>query len=125
MASTHPDRNVLRNFRFGCYTKKLAKSYMKSNNLYVPVGFGEELRLFGRRSTWTIIGPLGIDNRLFTFQATNKHDRNSLEYYLGGSGWQRFRKEYRLRTFDSLEFHIIDWRKKAIRVRMMRYHRGG
>ncbi|MED6106753.1 hypothetical protein PIB30_007414 [Stylosanthes scabra] len=115
---------ITRGIRFGSHVEKLTKSYMRRKKLYLPVGLGEELQHFGRRSVWTVIGPDTIEERMFTFEATNMHDWNPIEFYFS-LDWQRFRDAYGLRTWDTLEFYIMDWLHKVMRVRIMRYHRRG
>ncbi|MED6161259.1 hypothetical protein PIB30_059038 [Stylosanthes scabra] len=62
----------------------------ESDKKYVPVGLGEELELFGRRSMWRMIGPGTVRNNIFTFLATNQ-SLNEDEFYLS-LGWQQFRE---------------------------------
>ncbi|MED6218907.1 hypothetical protein PIB30_030918 [Stylosanthes scabra] len=97
----------------------MAKSYLKNNRLYVPIGFAQELRLFGTRSIWNVIGPSTIDNRIFTFVATNNEERNPLEFYIG-KDWQRFRTAYHLTTRDSVVFHIVNPVRRIMRIRIIR-----
>ncbi|MED6138939.1 hypothetical protein PIB30_079212 [Stylosanthes scabra] len=97
---------------------------MKQKKLYLPVRLGRELQLFGKRSIWIVVGPATIVNRLFTFEAKNNNERKPSEFYFG-LGWERFRNEYGLRTFDSLKFHIMNWKYKIMTISITSYIRGG
>ncbi|MED6131752.1 hypothetical protein PIB30_012760 [Stylosanthes scabra] len=110
---------VHRHMVFGSHKKKLTKSYMKLNKVCVPLGLGEELRVFGRRSTWNVVGPSSIENRVFTFVATNHQERNPVEYYLCND-WQRFRTAYGLTTRDSIVFQISNPISHIMRIRIVR-----
>ncbi|MED6193412.1 hypothetical protein PIB30_019145 [Stylosanthes scabra] len=93
-----------REISFCVHRKKLTKSYIKHSKEYLPVAFGEELRLFGSRSMWTTLGPTTIENNIFIFEASSQ-SRNEDEFHFS-LGWQQFRKSYGLRTKDTLFFRI-------------------
>ncbi|MED6222079.1 hypothetical protein PIB30_060999 [Stylosanthes scabra] len=96
----------------------------QSTMLTVPAsGIGGGASTFWRRSTWIVIGLPTIENRIFTFEASNNHDRNPVEYYVG-LDWQRFRNAYGLRTRDSMVFHIVDWIRQIIQIRIIRHRYG-